>query len=104
MTYKKNLEATEKSKIIVDAYDNLKNYTSFSIEDTAGRIRVKSSNIYSVGYNSKEMILQIQFLNGVVYEYYGIPKSLFNDFMTAKSKGKFAIRYIYYSYRYERVE
>jgi hypothetical protein len=99
----KYLEATEKSKLINEAYHNLKNYTPNVTTITADRIRVKSSNIHSVGYDSQEMILQIQFLKGGVYKYYGVPETVFNALMRAESKGKFARRNIYYNYRYERV-
>ena len=100
----KNLEATEKSKLINEAYHNLKNYAPNEPSITVGRVRVKSSNIHSVGYDSANMILQIQFLNGGVYEYYGVPENVFREMMKAESKGKFAIRYIYNSYRYKRVK
>lgn len=117
----KNLDATENSKIINEAYRILKDYeppntkgqidysphyaTKESKKGKQGivRERVKSSNIHSVGYESNEIILQIQFLDGGIYEYYGVQKDVFNELMKTESKGKFAIRYIYYSYRYERV-
>jgi len=98
-------EADEKSKIITDAYDIIKrNYLPFLTSEGESRIKVTSSNIHSVGYDINKMILQIQFLNGGVYEYYGVPATVFNELMNAKSKGKFARRYIYYSYRYKRIE
>lgn len=100
----KIIEATEKSKLINEAYHNLRNYSPDEPITTLGRIRVKSSNIHSVGYDSKQMILQIQFLNGGVYEYYGVPENIFTQLMKAESKGKFAIRHIFNSYRYKRVK
>lgn len=117
----KNLVATEKSKLINEAYHILKDYEPLSFKKasnysptntTSGsrkgrhdilRARVKSSNIHSVGYDKKENILQVQFLNGGIYEYYGVPENIFNELMNAESKGKFANRHIFYSYHYESV-
>ena len=100
----KILEATEKSKIINDAYFNLKNYEPILTFNNVGRIRVKSSNIHSIGYDSKKKILQIQFLNCDVYEYYDVQESIFVELMNAQSKGRYASKYIYYSYRYKKIE
>lgn len=97
----KNIEATEKSKIIIDAYDNLKNYQPFLTNKNPCTIRVKSSNIYSINYDNNK--LQIKFLKGGVYEYYGVPENLFNEFMNASSKGKFARKYIYNNYRFKKI-
>jgi len=99
-----NLEATEKSKLINEAYRSLKNYEPFATGVGVGRIRVKSSNIHSVGYDNKNMILQIQFLKGGVYEYYEVPEYIFKELINAESKGRFAAAYIFSSYRYKRVE
>lgn len=117
----KNLEATEKSKLLNEAYYILKDYEPASFKKpssysppytTSGsrkgrhdilRTIVKSSNIHSVGYDTIESILQVQFLNGGIYEYYGVPENIFNDLMNAESKGKYANRHIFYSYNYDCV-
>lgn len=111
-------EATEKSKLLNEAYNILKNYipdTQYKSEKFASksssqnskqniqRNRVNSSNIYSVGYDSESNILQIQFMNNQVYEYYNVPQKVYDEFMKAQSKGKFAIQNIYYSYKYQNV-
>jgi hypothetical protein len=117
-----NHEATEKSKLIIEAYRVLKNYEppklqspntyyptdsikkkSSKVRQEILRTRVKSSNIHSVGYDCEKSILQVEFSNGGVYEYYGVPEIIFKDFMNSVSKGKYANRNIFYSYRYSRV-
>jgi len=115
-------EATERSKALNMAYEILKDYkppetkpsTDFkpnysspkskkSERHSITRIRVKSSNIYSVGYDTALKILQVEFRDGSIYEYYEVPEKLFNELIKADSKGRFANQYIFYIYRYARV-
>lgn len=67
------------------------------------RVKVKSSNIYAIGYDNEIKILQIEFLDKSIYQYYEVPENIYNDFMQSESKGKFAHKYILFQYRYEQV-
>ena len=68
---------------------------------TITRIRVKSSNVFAIGYNEETGTLQVEFKNGSVYEYYEVPENVFVTFMNAESKGRF-IRNLY-KYKYREV-
>jgi len=68
------------------------------------RIPVRSSNIASIGYDVEEGILQVEFLDGSVYNYYEVPEEVHDGFMVAPSKGRFLWREIRDMYEYERVE
>lgn len=48
---------------------------------------VQSSNLSSVGYDANNMIIEIEFNNGGVYQYFGVPEHIFNELMSAGSKG-----------------
>lgn len=108
---KKNI-AEEKSKKINEAYSLLKNYIPPSTTKKTekpytpppkpaaekpkskeraeiNRVRVKSSNIHSIGYSAELKIIQVQFLSGSVYEYYDVPLNVYEAFLKADSKGKF---------------
>lgn len=50
---------------------------------------VKSSNIASVGFCPDRKCISVQFRNGSVYEYEDCDRKLFDDLMSAESKGKF---------------
>ncbi len=39
------------------------------------RTPVSSSNLASVGYDSESMVLEIEFLNGSVYQYFDAPEN-----------------------------
>ena len=65
---------------------------------------VSSSNIASIGYNSIDQILEVEFLNGAIYQYYDVPEALYEGLMAAESHGKFLNEYIKKGgYRYDRV-
>jgi len=53
------------------------------------RTPVFSSNLVSVGYDGQTQTLEIEFKNGAVYQYSGVPLDEFNAFMNADSKGTY---------------
>lgn len=55
---------------------------------------VISSNLSSVGYDTKSRTLEVEFLNGSVYQYSNVPSSIFSGLMNAASKGQYFDRMI----------
>lgn len=53
------------------------------------RVRVKSTNIESVGYDAHSRILEIEFHGGRIYRYLEVPVQVYNGLMASGSKGKF---------------
>lgn len=53
------------------------------------RTPVSSSNISSIGYDSDSQVLQIEFHDGSVYDYSGVPPDEHAGIMSADSKGKY---------------
>ena len=64
---------------------------------------VASSNITSIGYDAPSQILEVEFLSGMIYQYYGVPKSSYDELMRTGSKGRFLIANIKNAYGYSRV-
>ena len=58
------------------------------------RIAVSSSNIASIGYDDSQMILEVEFLNGGVYQYFDVPHETYDGFINAGSHGQFLWAYI----------
>lgn len=48
---------------------------------------VNSSNISSIGYDESSQTLEIEFLNGGIYQYYNVPQSVYEGLMSASSHG-----------------
>lgn len=53
------------------------------------RLLVNSSNIVSVGYDVAGGVLEVEFQSGKIYQYLQVPESMYQDLMTASSKGEF---------------
>lgn len=63
-----------------------------------------SSNIASIGYDSISQTLEVEFLNGLIYQYYDVPEALYEGLMAADSHGKYLNEYIKKGgYSYARV-
>jgi hypothetical protein len=62
----------------------MKKYFSFM-----NRLYVRSSNLRSVGYFPEEDILEIEFQNGRIYQYFRVPPEVYDELMRARSHGKY---------------
>jgi len=67
------------------------------------RIPVDSSNIGSVGYDEDEEMLEVEFLNGTIYEYEGVPREVYEELMRASSHGSYFYWSIRMEYPYRRI-
>ncbi|MGE5435580.1 MAG: KTSC domain-containing protein [Syntrophothermus sp.] len=67
-------------------------------------INVVSSNLKAIAYNYDNHILQIEFLNGHIYEYYKVPKIVYEELLLAESKGKYAHENIYKNFTQKRIK
>ena len=55
------------------------------------RIFVSSSRVVSIGY--EDGIIEVEFKDGAIYQYYGTDEGIFNEFLHSSSKGAF-IKYV----------
>ena len=65
---------------------------------------VTSSSIASPGYLADESTLEVEYCNGSVYQYFAVPKSVFESLLGAESKGTFVSERIRDHYPYRRVD
>jgi len=66
-------------------------------------IDVSSTNLSRVRYDESSLTLEIEFQGGRVYQYFDLPKHIFEELVRADSKGKFFHEQIKGHYRYARV-
>jgi hypothetical protein len=64
---------------------------------------VKSSNLLSVGYDTKKMILEIRFNSGDMYQYDNVPKEIYQGLMSASSKGSYFYDMIRDNYSFKKI-
>lgn len=67
------------------------------------RINVISSNLKSVGYDKSTNILEIEFHQGTVYQYFGVPESIFISLINSSSKGEFHSQFIKDNFNYSKI-
>jgi KTSC domain len=60
-----------------------------SIISRIPRHPVESSALAAVGYSSHLHALEVEFLNGAIYRYFDVPKSLYRRLIAADSKARF---------------
>lgn len=67
------------------------------------RDKVISSNIASIGYDAETMTLEVEFNNGQVWQYEGVPASLYYASKSAPSIGQWFAANIRREYAGKRV-
>ncbi|MBC8236267.1 KTSC domain-containing protein [bacterium] len=68
------------------------------------RTYVASSNIRSIGYDTENKILEVEFHNGSIYQYYNVPQNRYEGLMKAGSKGIYLDTFIKkHGYTYRRI-
>ncbi len=53
------------------------------------RTSITSTNIRAVGYDADSQTLEVEFNDGSVYQYAGVPVGEYEGLMNADSKGKY---------------
>jgi hypothetical protein len=73
--------------------------------DTAiRRHHVKSTAVRTMGYDENEWVLQVEFSNGKLYNYFRVPPHEYRSLLEAGSKGEYVNRQIKPYYEYEELE
>jgi hypothetical protein len=53
------------------------------------RIAVSSTELASVGYDESNSVMEVEFQQGGVYQYFGVPADVYAGLMAASSKGTY---------------
>jgi hypothetical protein len=67
------------------------------------RQSVESSNLASIGYDTENETLEVEFNHGGVYQYFGVPENVYEELMTASSHGKYFVANIRNDYEYQKM-
>ncbi|MEW6170547.1 MAG: KTSC domain-containing protein [Candidatus Omnitrophota bacterium] len=65
------------------------------------RKHIVSSNISSIGYDVNNKILEIEFKNGSIYQYFNVPSNVFDKLMSVSSQGNYFYHNIKNTYDYK---
>lgn len=95
-------EAELRSTQIIDAYHFL---VSISPETKAANLEEYTSTTFASGiddFKHKGQLLEVSFLDGSTYEYFGVTKSVFSKLVNSDKQLRFAKRNIFTSYLYRK--
>ena len=70
---------------------------------STNRVALDSTALTCASYSPDSNILQVEFRNGLVYEYLGVSRSLYEQLLTASSKGAFLGRFIRNCFPFRRI-
>lgn len=98
----KREEAEVNSRQIIDGYHFL---VSIAPETIASNLEAYTETITNSGiadYDLKGLVLEITFLDGSTYEYFGVTKPIFQKMVNSNKLNRFAKRAIYPNYIYRK--
>ncbi|WP_299221431.1 KTSC domain-containing protein [uncultured Aquimarina sp.] len=95
-------EAEEKSRKIIDGYHFL---VSIAPETKAANQEAYNKTLAESGiadFQHKGLLLEVSFLDGTTYEYFGVPKNVYMKLINSDRQFRFAKRSIFNSYLYRK--
>lgn len=97
-----SIEAETKSRQIIDAYHFLVSIAPETIAANIEEYNITTSESSIVDFRHKGLLLEISFLDGTTYEYFGVPKSVYVKMINSDKQLRFAKRNIFNSYLYRK--
>ncbi len=67
------------------------------------RVAVRSTSVRSIGFDPECNVLEVEFHNRRVYQFFGVPRSVYESLMTAESKGRYVSKHIVPRFRAEEL-
>lgn len=94
-------EAEIKSRQIIDAYHFL---VSISPETIAANLEEYNASAESgiTDFKHKGLLLEVSFVDGTTYEYFGVPKNVYLKLINSDKQLRFAKRNIFNTYLYRK--
>ena len=94
-------EAEAKSLEIIDAYHFLVSIAPETKEATLAEY-IESTESGIDDFHHKGLLMEITFMNGCTYEYFGVNKNVFQKFINSDKLNRFGKRNIFNSYLYRK--
>lgn len=68
------------------------------------RVHLRSTSLRAAGYHSQGSLLELEFRNGAIYQYFGVPAQTYRELLSAESKGGYFNHHIRNRFAYTQVE
>ncbi len=95
-------EAEINSRKIIDGYHFLVSMAPETKESNLGNYTETITNSGIADYVHKGLLLEITFLDGTTYEYFGVTKQVYIKMINSNTLNRFAKRAIYPNYTYRK--
>jgi hypothetical protein len=66
------------------------------------RVSLESTSLKSVAYDEETLTLEVEFVEGGIYQYSGVPLELYEELINAESKGRFYVGNIRNAFPYKK--
>ena len=97
------LAAEEKSKAFIEAYHLLVSVAPETHEQQVEKYTEVITSSKMSDFQYKSSTLRVSFADGSCYEYFGLPKGIYQKLVNSDTPDRFARRHIYHSYVYRKV-
>jgi len=96
--------AEQKSRQIIDAYHFLVSISPETIAANTEEYNTTISESNIVDFKHKGLLLEVTFLDGSTYEYFGVPRNVYIKMVNSDKQLRFAKRNIFNSYLYRKAK
>lgn len=100
----KKMEAEQKSRLIIDGYHFLVSIAPETITANLEEYNTTITESNIAEYKHKGLLLEVTFLDGSTYEYFGVPKSVYTKLINSDKQLRFAKRNIFNTYLYRKIK
>ncbi len=97
------IDAEEKSKKLIEAYHFLVSVAPETIAQNQDQYNETIATSQVLHYSYEKSLLQINFVDGSSYEYFGVPRTLYNKLCNSDVPARFCRRNIYNEFVYRKV-
>ena len=98
------VEAEHKSRQIIDAYHFLVSIAPETIAANTEEYQATLNESNISEYKHKGLILEVTFLDGSTYEYFGVPRNVYTKLINSDKQLRFAKRNIFNTYLYRKTK
>jgi hypothetical protein len=67
------------------------------------RMAVNCTELASVGYNPRILVLELEFIDGEVHTYFQVPNDIFEALMSAEDHGQYYVAHIKHQFKFRKV-
>jgi hypothetical protein len=68
------------------------------------RVDLQSTSLNAATYEGQDAFLELEFRNGAIYRYLGVPEQVYQELLSAESKGQYFNQHIRNRFPYAKID